>query len=258
MAVVNEGNNVVTADGIIMWDGLTTPDLDERTGAPVHNLTVAIRESDKAEIEQLAQSVLNTSEFKGVLPSNGKWPIKAIDVSRFGESAALLNGCIAVTARTRNGAPQVFDANGQELNAMQYGKMLYPGAVVKLLIHAYAYNATGNKGVSAGLDGVQIIDATAPKLDVGGGMAASQVAACFGAPAATTTPPPTHVAANGAVITPPPTVQPNMGFVENAGVVTPPPPAHTMTAAAQGMTYEAAINAGWTDELLIAKGMMLP
>jgi len=34
-------------------------------------------------------------------------------------------------------------------------------------------------------------------------------------------------------------------------------PQHIMTAAAQGATYEAMITAGWTDETLIAHGMMI-
>lgn len=33
-------------------------------------------------------------------------------------------------------------------------------------------------------------------------------------------------------------------------------PVHTMTAVANGVTYEAFIEAGWTDELLIANGYM--
>lgn len=34
------------------------------------------------------------------------------------------------------------------------------------------------------------------------------------------------------------------------------PPKHTMLPAAQGATYEACIAAGWTDDLLVANGMM--
>lgn len=241
MSIDNEGKNVITCEGIVLWDGLTTPDTDERTGAPVHNLTIAIPANapEAAEIEQMAQRALQDSEFNGVKPTNSKWPTKEVDASRFGKDAALLNGRIAITARTRTGAPPVIDANGQELNAMQYGKMLYPGAIIKLLIHAYAFNATKNKGVSAGLDGVQIIDATAPKLDVGGGMSASQVSAAFA----------------GASAPAPDPVQPHPDFVANAGGGT-GAPQHVMLPAANGATYEALIAAGWTDASLIQHGMM--
>lgn len=41
-------------------------------------------------------------------------------------------------------------------------------------------------------------------------------------------------------------------------VAPPVAPQHVMTAAAQGATYEAMIAGGWTDEALIANGMMAP
>ncbi len=52
-------------------------------------------------------------------------------------------------------------------------------------------------------------------------------------------------------------VIPNVAF---AGIVTPPPPApvRTMTALAQGATYEQLIANGWTDALLVSQGLMLP
>lgn len=62
--------------------------------------------------------------------------------------------------------------------------------------------------------------------------------------------------------TPAPTIPviPNMAF---AGIVAPPPPpaalpARTMTALAQGATYEQLIAKGWTDALLVSQGLMLP
>ena len=250
---INEGNNVRTCSGIVLWDGITTPDQNDE-GSVSHNLKIAIPETaaETAELEQLATATLASSEFKGTLPVNGNWPVTVIDVSKLGESAPLMAGRVAITGKTRRGVPPVYDANGQQLTAMQFGQMIYPGAVVELLVHAYSYN-NKQKGIGFGLDGIMIVDATTPKLDVGGGMGANQVAAAFGAQGNATP----HTAANGVVVTPP---QQNAAFVENAGqaqVIAPPEVAtHVMTAAAKGMTYEAAIGAGWTDETLIANGMM--
>lgn len=256
----NEGKNVSTGDGIVLWDGVTQPETKD-TGAIVHSLKIAIVEGspEKGELEQLANNALAAdSVFKGQLPPGGEWPLRAIDVSKLGDSAPLMAGRVAINANTRLGAPLVYDANGQQLQAMQYGQMLYPGAIVKLLVHAYTFN-NKSKGVAFGLDGIQIINATTPKLDVGGGMSASQVSAAFGGAGAAPSQQPQqhHVAANGAVIMPPSNVvQPNQGFVQNAGVIQPPAPQHVMLPAAKGMTYETAIAAGWTDEMLIANGMM--
>lgn len=262
----NENKNVTTGDGIILWDGITQPGTDDKTGAIIHSLKIAIVENsvEKGELEQLAMNALAADPaFKGELPPGGEWPLRTIDVSKLGDSAALMTGRISINANTRLGAPNIFDANGQQLQAMQYGQMLYPGAIVKLLVHAYTFN-NKSKGVAFGLDGIQIINATTPKLDVGGGMSASQAAAAFGGTGAVQPQQPPvqqpaqqqHVAANGAVIMPPAnTVQPNQQFVANAGAVV-QPPQRVMLPAAQGMTYEAAIGAGWTDEMLIANGMM--
>lgn len=63
------------------------------------------------------------------------------------------------------------------------------------------------------------------------------------------------------VILGPPTIPviPNVAF---AGIVAPPPPppapVRQLTALAQGATYEQLIANNWTDELLIAQGLMLP
>jgi len=51
-------------------------------------------------------------------------------------------------------------------------------------------------------------------------------------------------------------VIPNVAF---AGIVAPPPaPVRQLTALAQGATYEQLKANGWTDELLISQGLMLP
>lgn len=50
-------------------------------------------------------------------------------------------------------------------------------------------------------------------------------------------------------------VVPNPGFVQMPPP--PPAPAKQMTAAAQGVSYEAYIAQGWTDALLVQHGMML-
>jgi len=53
-------------------------------------------------------------------------------------------------------------------------------------------------------------------------------------------------------------VIPNVQFAQVPAVpAAPPVPTHRMTAAAQGIAYEAYIAQGWTDALLVQNGMML-
>ena len=252
-----DNEHVLTCEGVVMWDGITQPDTND-AGAVVHSLKIGIAGTspERAELEALANRTLAASEFKGVLPPGGEWPVREIDMAKYADDAAIMTGRIALNANTRLGAPQVFDVNGQVLSSMQYGQMLYPGATVKMLVHCYPFNKK-SKGVAYGLDGIQIIDATTPKLSVSGGMAQAAVAAAFAGGGAAT--PPAHVAANGAAVTQPPalanaattTPPPNTEFVENAGAV-----AHVMLAAANGQTYEQLTAAGWTDAQLIQHGYM--
>lgn len=71
------------------------------------------------------------------------------------------------------------------------------------------------------------------------------------APAAAS-PPAAPVAAAPAAPTPPVPTVPHTAILAGP----PAPPAHVMLPAAQGASYEACIAAGWTDELLVANGMM--
>lgn len=73
-------------------------------------------------------------------------------------------------------------------------------------------------------------------------------------PVASTAPLPT---VDNGFSAPTPTI-PVIPNVQFAGIVTPPPPppAKVMTPAANGVTYEAYIAAGWTDEMLIANGLL--
>lgn len=206
----HDDKHVISMEGVVIWDGLTKPDpIESDPGNFSHNLRIAFKAGcpEQAELEQLVQAALAASqEFKGVMPHGGNHPISAIDPSKFPE----LPGYLAFSAGTRLGAPAVFDMNGAELQPMQYGRMIYNGTIVRILVHAYAYS-NKQKGVNFGLDGVQIVDATAPRLSIGAaGLDKNQVAAAFGAkPAAATTPVP---AVPGAT-TPPPAV-PYTGYAD--------------------------------------------
>lgn len=191
----HDQDHVITAVGVVIWDGLTSPDAivreGQNTGKFNHNLRIAVVSGapENAELQKLVEQALANSTVQGVNPqSPGNNPVSPIDISKFPE----LPGHVCFTAGTQLGCPTVVDANGKELQALQYGKMIYNGAKVKLLVHAYPYN-NKQKGVNFGLNGVQIIDCnpqTAPRLSIGaGGMSAQQVAGAFGGGGARTQPP---------------------------------------------------------------------
>lgn len=243
----HDEKHVLTCDVIVLWDGITRPNTEG--DKPSYNLKCAIpaNAAETAELEQLAQDALNDSEFKGVLPPGANPAMMDVDATKFGP---IVVNHKQFSASTTIGCPKVFDVNGNELAAMQYNTMLYPGTKVKLLLHAYTYN-NKQRGVKFGLDGVQIVDAHAPKLDVASGLSGAQVAAAFGASPAPQTPPPAQVPAPQAQAATPPPPAPPAAPAEDfaAGKV--------MTPAANGIAYNDYIAQGWTDEQLIANGLMV-
>lgn len=208
-----DNDHVLTCSGTIIWEAVTKPDVNEKSGNQSWNLRVAVDPNapEVAELRQLIDKALRESPKPGVTVQRpGNNPIGQIDPTKFPE---LPGTYLVFSAGTIQGAPPVFDINGKQLESIAYGPQLYNGAVVRLLVHAYAYDNV-QKGINFGLDGVQIIDSKAPRLSIGAaGMAVSAVAAAFGgsAPAPAVqpqTPPP----APGAAPAAPPA--PNTGYME--------------------------------------------
>ena len=249
----------VAVTGLVLWDGLSKPEPMDGGGLK-HSIRIAPLNSDPAlqELEQVATTCLQTSEFKGVLPPGANWPFIPCDVDKFGQLVAGRTGCSGITY---NGAPTIFDANGNEIPLQIAAGQLYPGALVEVIYSPRAYN-NKQKGIGFWVQGVKILDATLPKLDVGSGLGKNEAANMFAQTAGAHTSPPGAQAAGQ--VPPPPgaQVQPNQSFAQGPGQVPPPPgaqatgPVHNMTSAAAGVPYETYIAQGWTDEALIANGYM--
>ena len=250
----HDEKHVKTGDAVVVWDGVTRPSKNDQDRL-VHSLKIALLPGapELAELEAIAKAALAADPtMKGNLPAGGHWPIT---LGAAGDIDPALAGHTAINAKTYNGAPQVYDANGRQLDATQYGPLLYAGAIVKVILSAYAYTNI-QKGVAFSLDGFQIIDATTPKLSIASGFDAT---GAFGAAPVAPIPP-------GAAAPAPP-VAPHTGFLHPGGVppvpgAAPVPPAplavpvKTMTAKAAGKTYDEFIAAGWTSDQLIAQGYM--
>jgi len=160
----------------IVWDGVTRPDQNP-DGSPKYSLKVVVdpNSPDLALFNQVCVNALNESEFKGQLPAGGRM---AIGQAQAHEYNGLFPGFGVLNCNT-NRVPDVFDENGNRLEPMQYGPLLYGGQRVDVVVHAYAYNKAGNKGIATGLDGFGVIvSAQAPQQSFGGG--GVDVSAAFG------------------------------------------------------------------------------
>lgn len=272
MAFFGDHNeHVITCPGVIVWDGITRPEdkRNEKSGESFqqYNLSIAlpVNAPEVAELEQLLQKELASGEFKGKFPAGGHWGIKPIDD---GPLLPLLPGHVTVKGVSYSPV-QVFDANRNQLDPMVYSPQLYPGAKVQVILTARSYNNV-SKGIGFWLGGIKIVDAKAPRLPVGGGVDAA--AAFGGAPpvpgapgygpgagAAGMAPPAPGYGPSAAAPPAPGMAPPPAPPAPHPGFLAPPPPVPAgpqMTAAANGVTREAYHAAGWTDEMLIANGLM--
>jgi hypothetical protein len=232
-------NHVVTGPCIIVWDAITRPNVNVQSNTQSWALKVVCPANtpDFRDVQELADKELMQGMWRGKLPVGGRVPVGD---ARPGEFLDMFPGQKVLNPKTTQGAPKVYDAAGNILSPMVYGPQLYQGAVVELMIHAFSYDNI-NKGVGFGLDAIRIVDATTPRLNLGG--SGVDTDAVFGKPAASG-----PLAAVGA---PPPPPAPE--FLDPTG----PPAGHTMTSAAAGTTYKAFRDAGWTDAQLISNGKMV-
>jgi hypothetical protein len=51
------------------------------------------------------------------------------------------------------------------VHADKINDVFYPGALVRASVSFYTYDNSGNRGVGVGLNNVQLIDGTKPRLD---------------------------------------------------------------------------------------------
>ena len=88
--------HIITCPGIILWDGISTPNIDEKDGAVSHSLKIAIPENapEKMELEQLAMATL-ILRVQGTIPRRRRVAVPADrrgKVRRLGPAAARPRG----------------------------------------------------------------------------------------------------------------------------------------------------------------------
>jgi hypothetical protein len=173
--------HVKICGGYIVWDGLTRPETitqGKNAGKPKWTLKVVFdpNNPDIGLFYQLSTKALLESKWRGQLPQGGRMPIATV---RPGEFNDMFPGWVCISFKTSLRCPDAYDENGQLLDAMQYGPLIYGGQKVDVLGHCYEYDQAGNKGISAGLDGLAIIvSANAPRQTFGS--AGVDTASAFG------------------------------------------------------------------------------
>lgn len=254
MAIINNGQAVVTGPVTVLWDGITRPEAteanDKHPAGWKYTIKFAIPVTDQAhdELKAMIDASVKTAYPTGA-PRTFQHALYIEDGSKYPEVVGQ-----AICTATTYDAPGVFSADGQPLDPRTCG--LYGGAKVRLIVAPRVYNAKGNVGSGAWLNGTQIVDLTAPRISSaeGGGMTASQAASAFGftnGAAAFTQPP--AVAQTSAAVAPVPSLPP-APLAPNPGIV---PPVPTDKLKALGHTVEALQAAGWTIEQMREHGFVI-
>lgn len=250
MAIINNGQAVVTGPVTVLWDGISRPeDVQGQNGKPDSKKFTVKFAADPSEPAVAELRGMLDTEAARVFPSGKPRNFQAtFGALTAGEYDGKLTGHLVCTATTYGNPPPVYDANGREVPAASCG--LYSGAKVRLILTPRIYNAMGNVGESAWLSGVQIVDLTTEKLAGGAGMSAGQVASAFGIQggAAAFVQAPALAAAALTPSLPPAPLAPNPGIV---------PPVPTDKLKALGHTVEALQAAGWTIEQMREQGYVV-
>lgn len=124
---------------------------------PKYSVSVIIPKTDKETLTAIKEAVAQAKEdgkakWGGKVPANLKTPLHDGDVDREDDEAYA--GCYFLNANSKN-KPGVVDQNVQPI---MDATEVYSGCYARLTLNFYAFAASGNKGIAAGLGNVQKLE----------------------------------------------------------------------------------------------------
>lgn len=251
MTMLNE-TTIRTEALPLIWDSASKQNVDKQTGKISWGVTVAIPKNSATyrEMRAAADAAANKTYPTGLPFKFKDWEVE-FDPKKYPE----FNPAEYVFARFSSKDPKVTFNGTQEVSKEEFGRLAYAGAKVAVVGRVWCYMAAEETANQTGLkwfyEGVQLVDATAPRLSISSGMSASEVASAFGAqPSAASafTSAPAAQAPAPVPSLPPAPLAPNPGIV---------PPVPTDKLKALGHTVEALQAAGWTIEQMREQGYVI-
>lgn len=212
---------------------------------PKYSVAALIRKDDP-QVTQI-QAAIETEKANGFpsgFPAKAKVCLKDCAVE-FPEDPKLANYYVVSCNANAKDKPPVVDTSMQPV--MDPAKV-YAGAIAWLHISIYPYNKDVNRGIAAGLNGVMLTGEEGELGRLDNKPTVEQMFSGVGTPGMT---PPVAPQTPAVGATPPPAPP-------TPPAAPPASPAYQMTAAAKGATRDQYLAQGWTDELLIQHGLMLP
>ena len=126
-------------------------------GDEKYSVSCLIPKSDKKTIARIQKAVEaakedgKTRKWGGKIPPNLKLPLRDGDIDRPDDEN--YEDCFFLNASSKD-APQVVD---RKVNPILDPMMVYSGCYCNVSVNFYAFNATGNRGVAAGLGNIQFV-----------------------------------------------------------------------------------------------------
>lgn len=126
-------------------------------GDEKYSVSCLIPKSDKKTIARIQKAVEaakedgKTRKWSGKIPPNLKLPLRDGDIDRPDDEN--YEDCYFLNASSKD-APQVVD---RKVNPVVDPMMVYSGCYCNVSVNFYAFNATGNRGVAAGLGNIQFV-----------------------------------------------------------------------------------------------------
>lgn len=119
-----------------------------------YSVSVIIPKTDTETLKAIKEATElakknGVSKWNGKVPANLKTPLRDGDTERPDDEAYA--GCYFLNASSKN-RPGVVDQNVQPV---MDANEVYSGCYARVSINFYAFNASGNKGIAAGLGNVQ-------------------------------------------------------------------------------------------------------
>ena len=244
---------MATIKGIISFPALFTPKIAKGADEPKYSCTVLIPPNDpqiatlQAEVTA-AKANSFPSGYNGADECFGPYDTKYAGKDYY--DPRFSGWYVFSCSSKQDDKPSVVDMN--RMPVVDPGKV-FSGMVAYVSAGISGYTK-GRGGIGGWLNGVLLTDEepTMGRLDN-----KPSVDQMFASVPGGATPQP-HVAANGATITPAPNAAPPAPPVPPAPVAPAAPVALTMTAKANGVTYEAYMaTPGWTDDMLVAQGLAI-
>ncbi|POY86955.1 DUF2815 family protein [Staphylococcus pseudintermedius] len=126
-----------------------------------YSLSLIIPKTDTSTIQAIKKAIEEAKEagkakFGGKIPANLKTPLRDGDVER--EDDPNYQGAYFINASSKN-APGIVDQNKIRLTE---SSTVVSGDYIRASINMYAFNTSGNKGIAAGLNNIQLIEKGEP------------------------------------------------------------------------------------------------